>query len=219
MSDPRVRELIESNVGQFALPLYEGVTTGVAAAEAWVSGMAHGQDYPWLLSLAARAHMRDYWLDSIAGTGWTIEGRPELMGQTILVNRDHNVALRLIKENKRIHPGGVPVAGSNETRRRAWQQPPLPDIDLTDGVAALPDVAECLLLWDCAREAGSLTVGVRVVHTIGAGRYGQRVPIDLSFVVRPEGTLYEELGFAGDSQDDSLFPNIDEKENVGDSAG
>ncbi|MBK8459844.1 MAG: hypothetical protein IPL43_06340 [Micropruina sp.] len=58
--------------------------------------MAHGQDYPWLYHLRP-APMRDYWLDSIAGTGWTIEGRPELMGQTILVNRDHNVALRLIK--------------------------------------------------------------------------------------------------------------------------
>jgi len=218
MTDPRVRELIETNVKRIAVPLYEGVTAGVAKSEAWVSSMARGDDYPWLLSLAARAHMREYWLDNLRGTGWSVEGRPELMGQTILQSRDHNLALRLIKENKRIHPGGVPAAGASHARRVTWQLP-LPGLDLSGEIVAHPSMAECLLLWDRTLDQGNTIVTVRVVHTIGAGSYGQRVPIDMSFVIRPEGGMYEQLGFRGDPAGDDLFPNIDQKENESGLAG
>lgn len=218
MAMRRVREFIESNVQQIAVPLFEGVSTGVGKTQAWMTGMPHREDYLWLFSLAARAHMRNYWLDNLGGTGWRVVGRPELMGQTILTNHDHNLALRLIKENKRVHPGGVPVAGSGASRRQAWQEP-LPGLALLKDAEVLSQMTECLLLWDFILDSEMMTVSTRVVHTIGPGRYGQRVPIDLSFVIRPHGGMFEELGFRGDPQDDDLFPDIDQEENEGGYAG
>lgn len=62
-------------------------------------------------------------------------------------------------------------------------------------------------------------LSARVVHPIGAGRYGVRVPIDLSYEIQPTGTMYDQLKFPGESQIEDLFPNIGRKDNEGDASG
>lgn len=141
------------------------------------------------------------------------------MGQTILVSPDRRVTLRLLKENPNVHPGGVPCAGHNAARQAAWRQDPLPSLSLTlhPGIAAV--TTECLLLWDCAWDEGDPRVSTRVVHTTEPGRYGDRVPIDLSFRIDPSGSMYDQLVFDGAAEMEDLFPNINQKDNEGDASG
>lgn len=218
MTDESLRVLIERQVGLASLGLYEGVTRGFAQArDSWTR---HDEPkFRWLLSMNARARMRDHWENRPAAEGWTVGGNAALMGQTILVSPDRRLTLRLLKENPAVHPGGVPHAGHNLARKAAWVQDPLPALSLTLN----PDVAavttECLLLWNFEWDEGVPVLTTRVVHTIGTGGYGVRVPIDLSYQIEPSGTMYDQLAFRGDAQIEDLYPNIDKKDNEGDASG
>lgn len=213
-----LRSLVEHQVGVASLGLYEGITTGFARARS--SWERHDEaEYRWLLSMTARARMRDHWERQRPAEGWSVAGNAALMGQTILVSPDSKVTLRLLKENPRVYPGGVPHAGRSAARQADWLQDPLPDLSVTlnPGVAAL--TTECLLLWNFVWEEGVPRLSTRVVHTIGTGRYGVRVPIDLSYRIDPSGTMYDQLKFAGDAQLEDLYPNISKEDNEGDASG
>jgi hypothetical protein len=218
MTDESLRSLVERQVGVASLGLYEGVTTGFAQAR--TSWVRHDEpEYRWLLSMTARARMRNHWENHLPAAGWSVAGNAALMGQTILVSPDRKVTLRLLKENPNVHPGGVPYAGHNAARQAAWRQDPLPDLSLmlNPEVAAL--TTECLLLWDVEWDEGVPLLSTRVVHTIGTGRYGVRVPIDLSYEIDPSGTMYDQLRFDGAAEIEDLYPNINQKDNEGDASG
>jgi hypothetical protein len=218
MTEESLRGLVERQIGAVSLALYEGVTTGFAnARNIW--SRHDDPEFRWLLSMNARARMRDHWERNLPALGWVVSGNAALMGQTILVSPDERVALRLLKENPRVHVGGVPPAGLNRARQAAWIQDPLPDVDHGPDPQAAAGTTECLLLWDSDWKEGSPVLSARVVHTTGPGRYGVRVPIDLSYKIRPNGNMYDQLNFPGDAQIEDFFPNINQKDNEGDASG
>lgn len=194
------------------VPLYDGVATGLARAlESW--SKLGSPEYRWLLSLSSRARIREYWEAELPATGWSIGGNVRLMGQTFLVCPDRKVLLRLLKENGAVHPGGVPIAGRNQARRRSWAQDPVPGLELEAQEPAAIKAVECLFLWDYDVSDGQPIISARVVHTTGPGHYGIRVPIDMSFQIKPSGTIFDQMRFAGSEEREDLFPNIDQREN------
>lgn len=216
MTPEDMRHRVERCADAVSVELYEGVTTGVAGARAMLRALPNSADYPHLLPLNARAFMREHWVASGLPGRWQITGNPGLMGQTILLNADENLEMRLLKERRRTYPGGVPVAGSSDTRKGAWRQAPLgfpvPGLPLSH------DRVRLLALWDLAIKDEGPVVALRVVHTLAPGRYGSKVPIDLSYEIKPSGGIFDTLQFRGDAQDEDLFADIDREENEGDEA-
>lgn len=213
MTHSEMRRRIERSADILSVDLYEGVTTGVGTAREMLRALPNNDDYPHLLSLNARAFMREHWRGNGLPEGWEVAGNPRLMGQTMLLNPRDDMEFRLLKERRRRYPGGVPVAGSNAARQSAWRQLPL-RLEMPDG--PVPEGRTRLLaLWDLTRIRDELQVRLRVVHTLGPGVYGSRVPIDLSYEIRPSGGIFESLEFIGDPQDDDLFADIDREENEG----
>lgn len=217
MTDDSLRGLVEQQLGSVSLELHEGITSGFTAAQAMWKRFEEAE-YRWLLSMNARARMREHWEETLSVLGWTVSGNVKLMGQTILVSPDERLTLRLLKEHPRVYPGGVPHAGHTGARQEAWSQDPLPGIGTAVGADLVARTTECLLLWDCDWEEGQPALSARVVHTIGPGRYGVRVPIDLSFKIDDGGHL-ENQAFPGATQLDVLFPNIKQKDNEEDASG
>lgn len=218
MDDESLRDLVRREVGVIAVGLYEGITTGFGnARSSWAR--LNEPEYRWLLSMTTRARIRNHWDRNPLGRGWLMAGNAALMGQTILTSPALKIALRLLKENTRVHLGGVPPAGSNQARRLAWAQDPLPDLSLALNPKVTAQTTECLLLWNVQWEDSEPSLSIRVVHTTGPGRYGLRVPIDLSFAIEASGNMFEQLRFPGASQDELFFPDIDQKENEGDASG
>ena len=217
MTTRDVRLRVERCADMVSLELYEGVTTGVASARAMLRSLPNRGDYPHLLPLSARAFMREHWRANRLPSDWQVAGNPRLMGQTFLRSAQENLEMRLLKERRRPPPGGVPVAGSNEARRDAWRQPPLgfeiPGQPLSDETVRL------LALWDLTQNDEGLVVSVRVVHTLAPGVFGSKVPVDLSYEIKPTGGIFDMLQFRGDPQNEDLYADIDREENEGDASG
>lgn len=211
MSNTSVSELVRECLVGVSLGLYEGITTGFANARGVGSHLDQSR-FRWLLAMNARAHMRLFWESNPPAPGWSVGGDARLMGQTILVSADQRLTLRLLKENHRVHPAGVPPAGHNAARQAAFSQLPLPGLDFASGVA-IEGTTNCLLVWDAEWEHGDPMLSVRVVHPIGTGSYGQPVPIDLSIDIDPSGELYDHLRFGGHAEDVDLFPTFRQEEN------
>ena len=171
--------------------------------------MKRAEDYPSLRSMLTRAHMRNYWMDN-PQVGWEVGGNPKRNCQCLLIDRRHGLSLRLLKENRRLSPGGTPAAGHSTARREAWAQP------LPDDFLALPasptrqELTELFLLWDRTIVTGEPRVSVRVVHTIAPGVFGRAVPLDMSFEIEPGGTMFDALEFPGDPDEPDLWAEIDD---------
>lgn len=213
MSASVTQMLIEQCVGAIALPLYEGVSAGLAEATTRLDGFAHLDQYPALVPILARHAMRNYWVDAGVSRPWHVGGQPHLMGQVILTNADAAIELRLLKERSQTYPGGVPVAGRNPERQHYWAEPPLP-IEMPR--SAPEERTRLLLLWDQVVEGDEKKISVRVVHTLAPGYYGSRVPIDMSFNIEPTGQMFAQLTFEGEAQDEDLFADIPKEDNEGD---
>ncbi|MBB1023340.1 MULTISPECIES: hypothetical protein [unclassified Dietzia] len=215
MSTDAIRELVATQLGLITVPLYETVSVGVAAASARLRGFPNVADYPYLLPTLARAEMNSR-LREQAPEGWKLGGNPRQMGNTTLISDRHNIELRLLKEHARFHPGGIPPAGLGRARQDWWDGPEMALMSARD---LLPDTYDpktgirLLWLWDRAVEDDGERISVRVVHTVGAGRFGRAVPIDYSFEVRPGGEMFSRLHFAGEKQNELFFPNINQKDN------
>ena len=215
MSADATRGLVANQIGLITVPLYETISTGVAEAQARLRGVQNLSDHPYLLPTMARAlinnHLREH-----APAGWELGGNSRRMGHTTLVSHRHNIELRLLKEHGRIHPGGVPPAGAGRARQNWWENDELALMSARD---LLPDTYDpetgikLLWLWDRAVENDGERISVRVVHTLGAGRFGKAVPLDYSFEIRPDGEMFSRLYFAGEEQNELFFPNIDQKDN------
>lgn len=214
MTNEDMRRRVERCVDAVSVELYEGVTTGFAEAQAMLRPLSNGGDYPYLVPLSARAFMREHWLANGLPGHWHITGNPRLMGQTILTNAQENLELRLLKERRGAYPGGVPVAGASNARKRAWRQEPFGFV--AESQRATSEQVRLLALWDTAEDGAA--VKLRVVHPLVPGIYGSKVPIDLSYEIVPSGGIFASLEFVGAAQDDDLFAEIDRDENEGDVA-
>lgn len=213
MSADARSEAVKALLDAVGVSLYEGVIAGLAASDAQMEGVGHREDYPWLASAHSRVGARNYWRDNGIGDGWMLGGNPRLMGQTLLHHAGDGVVLRLLKERRGPHPGGVPAAGPNDARREQWQQPPLA-VDVRDA-SQTPDQVVLLLLWDRQTQDERDLVTVRAVHTLAPGAFGRAVPIDMSFDINPSGTVFDRLAYRGDDQPDNFFAHIDEADNEG----
>ena len=201
-------QVVQAQVAKITDPLYNGVADGLAAALDPGPHFKHllQPEYAAIFAMVARTAMREAWSRSLPGVGWTVAGNPQLMCQILLRSPDDSLTLRPLKQNKRVHVGGVPVAGNNSARRAAWAQQPL----LPGQLAGSPlGPAELILLWDYwSSDGGEWGVSTRVVHPIAPGRFGSRVPLDLSAELRPDGELAGGLTFGGAVQEDDLFADI-----------
>ena len=83
--------------------------------------------------------------------------------------------------------------------------------------AAPPAVTELLLLWDYAdARSGETSFTLRIVHPVEAGVYGRQVRCDLDLSVQTGGTIFENLTFTSDPDEENFFEaDIDRDENVG----
>jgi len=215
MTREDVRRAVKGYADSASVALWEGLAAGIAEAEATLRGLPHRSDYPFALPLLARMHMRNYWIDGGAPAGWVVGGNPRLMGQTLLLHKEANIEMRLLKERRRTYPGGVPVAGTNAERRQYWQAM-LPFNSVFPNESLVEDRLRLLLLWDRVMSGGEGRLTLRIVRTLGPGIYGQRVPLDMNYEIKQHGGIFDHLRFPGDPQDDDLFADIDWQENEGD---
>lgn len=214
MTPDDMRSRVRREADAASVALWEGISTGVASAEATLRGIARREDYGFLVPLLARVHTRNFWCDAGAPAGWTVAGNPKLMGQTVLRNDVQGMEMRLLKERRRTYPGGVPVAGWNRARRNSWTQPSL-DI-VVPAHPLLDEYVRLLLLWDRLVVDGASVLTVRVVHTQSPGIYGKHVPLDLNYEIRSTGGVFDNLSFSGSPEDEDLFADIERQENEDD---
>lgn len=216
MTPDEARAAVEGHVAVIGQALYEGVAGGLAEAEARLEGFNNLSSYPALTPMLARYAMRNHWAQNGIGPGWALGGNPGLMGQTLLTHSEFNLQMRLLKERSRTYPGGTPVAGRNHARRGYWIADPLgfPVVG-----ASVQDLTRLLLLWDRRVEDGHSIVTVRVVHPTGAGVYGSAVPIDMSYTIRPDGGIFDQLRYDPTEPDEDFFPDIQRDDNEGTTDG
>jgi hypothetical protein len=215
MTLDETRQLVESEARLLGPRLFEGVSVAILEADSRSKGLGHAK-YPHLRPMLVRAELREY-LEAEGLPGeWRVDGNPALMGQLYLSKRESGLRLRVLKERRRTYPGGVPTAGRSPRRREHWQAPLIP-------LSAFANVGparmnELLLLWDyaAATEENAEGFTLRVVHPTEVGVYGRPVRCDIDFAVLTGGTIFEQLVFQGDPEEEDLFAaEIDQAENDG----
>lgn len=192
--------------------LHAGMATSLVSSRSHTKHLRH-EKYPHLLPLHLRSEFREYLEAETLPNGWTVGGDSRLMGQLMLVHRALGLELRFVKERRATYPGGVPHAGKNPARRKAWTnapiESPIPGLE----TFGLVEPTKFLLCWDLVPgERDQFTL--RIVHTTGSGRYGSRVPVDLILEVQDGGSIFTRLSFQGsDDEEDFFGVEIAEEEN------
>jgi hypothetical protein len=209
-----VRSVITAEAEVLSPHLYECVAESLQAARRRLAGLDYSM-HPIPLPMVLRAEARERLKQRVLPSGWEVAGESRLMEQLQLEHPGHLFELRFLKERRRAYPGGVPAAGPNSSRRRAWDQYAL-DLDL-DVAAAAPTLTTFLLVWDL-KNSKNLDDGftLRVVHPLKPGTYGQAVPCDLSLDLLPGGGIFDRLAFKGDAEDTDLFENVEIAETAND---
>ena len=173
---------------------------------AGIDRQLYGYHYSHLVKILLR--------EALAGEDlgeWMISGNSRLSGQTFLEQPDLGIKMRVGKENRRVHPGGVPPAGQAGGRRTHYADArqlrldfPLPE---PSWPASTP--IDLHLLWDYPTdEDGKVdydAFSLRAVHTTAPGRFGKPVPLDLSFEILSPDTVFVRSRFDGDIADEDLF--------------
>ena len=200
-----VRPLITAEAETLSPHLHECVAEALGAAQRRLTGLVASK-HPALLAMVLRAEVRERLEQRMLPAGWTVGGDSRLMEQLALVHAEHMFELRFLKERRRTYPGGVPTAGRNSARRRAWHQATL-DLELADVDPAPPAATTFLLVWDL-RNPQELDDGFtpRVVHPVEPGVYGHAVTCDLSLDLLPNGAIFDRLVFEGDADETDFFP-------------
>ncbi len=214
-----VRQVIEVQAEALGPVLHSGVATALAAARKRGRGLEHPK-YPHLLPFLMRAELREFLETNRLPDGWVVNGDPRLMGQLLLVNAEHNLATRFLKERRRTYPNGVPTAGANGARQQFWTNIPL-DLDflsLESDPATRRRIGpvQLLLLWDFLKPQNLDEFTLRVVHTLSPGVYGRTVPCDLVLDVKDGGEIFNRLAFKGSEEEQNFFAvELDHEENQG----
>lgn len=213
--EQEIRPFITHEAAAFSSTLTESMATAMGQARIDSRRYPH-EDFPHVMPLLLRCAMRMELASYALPTGWEISGNSRLMGQLLLTHSELAVDLRLLKERRRTYAGGVPPAGRNPARRRAWTG----DITLPFEVdAAEPERTTILWVWDFVGqphdEDGGFTQ--RLVHTLAPGSYGRAVPCDLSLDLLPGGGIFDRLEFAGGEESTDFFHvQLDETAEDGD---
>ena len=206
-----LQKLLETRVHGLAPVLHPGMAEALAQVSTRLGGIDRTQ-HAYLYSLTIKADLRRYCAGQDLGP-WSLEGNPRLHGQTHLVIPEHGIRMKVMKENRLVHPGGIPPANRTKPDRflytdiRSVQDALAFEVDQPVWPARKP--IDLLLLWDYLRGAnGALrhdAFTLRAVHTTAPGAFGQVVPTDLSFEITSPTTVFAKSRFAGDADDDDLY--------------
>ncbi|QRE81819.1 hypothetical protein F1734_17255 [Rhodococcus ruber] len=212
MTPDEIGQQIVTQAGILAPSMYEGVSLALEQANSRMEGFPH-KKYPHMRPMVTRAALREYLEKEGLPPEWQVAGNPQAMGQLYFSAPELNLKLRFLKERRKTYPGGVPIAGKNAARQKAWS---LFSEDELGVPQPKPSTNELLLLWDYAKKA-SVTAGftLRIVRPIAPGIYGKPVPYDLDIALRAGGNIFTNRTFAGDSDDEDFFGSaeIDRAEN------
>lgn len=214
-----IRPLVAVETARLAPTLYEAMSLGISGARKRMKGIDLSK-YPAQFSGLVRMGVREDLEARSLPSGWSITGDPRQMAQLILVNEEHTLQFRFLKEN-RGNRGGVPHAGQNKARRDEWaHRENQLMLDLGDLVARRPapllpeDSATFLLLWAPA-DPLDLDKGftLRVVHTVEPGEHQRGVTCDMEIELLQGGEIFDRLEFAGSDEAGDLFQVEIAKEN------
>ncbi|MFD9664813.1 hypothetical protein ACFWAY_24835 [Rhodococcus sp. NPDC059968] len=209
MTPDEMKQLVVTQAEILSPRMYEGVSSALADADVRARGFRHTK-YPHFRPMAARLAFREYLETEGLPPQWQVDGNPAAMGQLYLSAPELGLKLRFLKERRKTYPSGVPVAGNNRARRDAWTQSAKQGALFTRSDLGSPQkplsVHELLLLWDYKKKA-ALDEGftLRIVRPLAAGVYGNAVPFDLDIALRPGGSIFTTMAFAGDSDDEDFF--------------
>jgi hypothetical protein len=215
----RIRPLVAAETERLAPTLYEAVSGGVDGARTRLRGIDLAK-YPAQFSGLVRMEVREDLESRSLPPGWSIAGDPRQMAQLVLINEEHDLQFRFLKEN-RANSGGVPHAGHNRARRDAWSQRSTQmafdfgELGTRQHVRLLgADPVAFLLLWSPVDPA-DLDKGftLRVVHTVEPGAHRRGVTCDMEIELLQGGEIFDRLKFAGADEADDLFEVVIEKEN------
>lgn len=211
MSGSDIRHAIEVQAGALGSVLHAGIAASLAGALTRNEGLGYSK-YPHLMPLTVRAEMREYLEVNPMANGWKVGGNSRKMGQLLLSHRELNMEMQFLKERKRTYPGGVPIAGTNKTRRGRWMNVPL-NLELPDAAHLDADPVRLLLLWDFISAERLDQFTLRIAHPLEPGEYGRSVTCDLILDVNDGGEIFKSLEFTGSPDDDDLFKiEVDEEE-------
>lgn len=196
---------LRDHLSPLASPLYDGLAHSLAFSNKHNARFSF-EEQPHLWSLTARAEMREYYKNEPLPAGWAVAGDPRLMGQLLFSNDELGLDLSFIKENRRVHRGGLPPAGAGATRRKRWASPALFELE---GTFARADRIVMLHAWDYGTDDdGNVdlnTFKTRIVHTTEAGVFGRSVSCNFFFNILPMGGLHTTQRFDGDASEEDFF--------------
>lgn len=204
-----LRSLLEGKVTLLAPVLHPGMAGALVSSGERLAGIDR-QLYSYHHSHLIKILLRETLCAEDLGD-WTVTGNPRLSGQTILEQPDLGIKMKVGKENRRVHPGGVPPAGHTKRQRDHYEDDRQLrfDFPLEQPVWPARMPINLHLLWDYGRnENGTVnykSFSLRVVHTTAPSRFGQTVPLDLSFEIQSADTVFVRSRFDGDSADEDLF--------------
>ena len=200
MSESDILGEVLRKTGPLTSVLDEVMAVAIADAEQDCARYPH-EAYPFLRSFHVRARTRQLLEVQGPPQGWQLAGNPRQMGQLIL-SKPGEITLRLLRGNP-LQPDKIPPAGFTQARARAWKQDPLPEMwsELAAGEEIL-----FLALWDYLNPKKRLEgFTLRFVHPLGKGKFRGNVPCDLDVTIPRGGTLFEDLEFVPQPEDEDLF--------------
>lgn len=206
-----LQALLEGKIQALAPVLHTGMAGSLAGVNKRLQGLDRVEQ-AYLYSLTIKADLRQH-LER-EGTGeWVLGGNPRQSGQTHLTIPDHGIRMKVVKENSRIHPGGVPPANRTKNDRlmytdhRSVQTMLEFPLDAPNWPEGKP--INLILLWDYLRnQAGKIDYNaftLRAVHTTAPADFGQIVPLDLSFAIVSPSTVFTHSRFDGGDIDEDLY--------------
>lgn len=203
-----LQELLEDRIRALAPVLHPGMALGLVDADRRMEGLDR-TEYGYMYSHHAKIGMREYVRHQDLGE-WTLGGNPRMQGQMILEIPADGISMKVVKENRRVHPGGIPPANRTRPDRRRYRDPrPLQEtlgFDLEEPLWPQGKEIDLLLLWDYVLDANAADAfTLRAVHTTKPGVFGQRVETDLSFEIQAPDTVFAHSRFAGDAEDEDLY--------------
>ena len=206
LPDELIHELHE-HLTPMASPWFEGLSHSLSFANKHNARFVFRQQ-PHLWSLTARAELRMYFEKHPLPPGWILGGDSRLMGQIIFINSEAGLNVDFLKENRRVHPGGIPPAGSSKSRRQRWATPAtLFELDGIHHTRA--DQIDLHFAWDYGRDANEAvdlnTFQSRILHTTEAGQFGRPVGCNFFFNILPNGELHTTKRFDGDAAEEDFF--------------
>lgn len=206
-----LQDLLETQVQALAPVLHPGMAEAFVKVSTRLGGIGRA-DHGYLYSLTIKADLRDYCARQDLGL-WSIDGNTRLHGQTHFVIPEHGVRMKVMKENRRVHPGGVPPANRTRPDRllysdaRSVQEALSFEIEQPVWPEGKP--IDMLLLWDYRKDGNGRVLHdaftLRAVHTTAPGAFGQVVPTDLSFEITSPTTVFTHRRFAGEDDNDDLY--------------